>query len=443
MTEGNSLKLILQFMFPLLIGNIFQQTYNMVDSAIVGRTLGADALAAVGASSSVQFLILGFCIGICAGFAIPIAQQFGAGNFGLMRRYIFHTAVLAVVFCAMITIICSILTGQILHLMQTPDDIFEGAWQYLLVIFLGIPFTMLYNYCSSILRAVGDSKTPFYFLAFSSALNIGLDFFCILVLGWGVAGAAIATIFSQGLSGILCLIVIIRKFPILHLEKEDRSPDKNLFASSIIMGVPMGLQFSITAIGSMVMQSANNSLGSVYVSGFTAGMKIKQFALSPFDALGNAVSTFASQNFGAGRMDRVRKGIRQGITAGLIYGFSAGLLMILFGRTFSALFVSSEYAEVLDAAGRYVRCLGYFLFLLGILNICRPTLQGLGYSGRATVSGACEMAARSLVSFMFVPAAGYTAICFADQTAWASATVYSVLMLRHCLKLCDEKVIHA
>ena len=218
MTKGSPLKLMLQFALPLLMGNLLQQTYNIIDAAIVGQILGADALASVGSSSSVQFLVLGFCIGCCAGFGVPVARYFGAGDHRTMRNYIFNGAVLTAIVAAILMIACSLSCGQILHLLSVPDDIFGNAYVYLIVIFIGIPFTLLYNYLSSILRSVGDSRTPFLFLGFSAVLNIFLDLFCIIVLKWGCMGAAIATITAQAISGILCFFYIRGKMQLLRLE---------------------------------------------------------------------------------------------------------------------------------------------------------------------------------------------------------------------------------
>lgn len=441
MTEGKTLTLILQFAFPLLIGNLLQQTYNIIDAAIVGRILGEDALASVGASSSVQFLVLGFCIGICCGFGIPIAKHFGAGDFRKMRNCIFHAIVLTGVFAILLTFLCAFLCPQILHILSTPDNIYKGAYQYLLVIFLGIPFTLLYNLLSSILRAVGDSKTPFFLLACSTVLNILLDLFCIVVLKWGCGGAAIATITAQAVSGILCFVYIRKKIPVLKLSKENMRLERDGVKNMLVMGIPMGLQYSITAIGSMVMQSANNGLGSIYVSGFTAGMRIKQFLMCPFDAIATAVSVFCGQNLGAGKVDRIKQGIREGVFAGVLYGLCAGLIMIFAGRTLSLLFVNSQAVKVLDASAKYLRCMGFFFWSLGILNVCRMTTQGLGYSGRAVFSGLTEMIARIAVSLIFVPLYGFSAICFADQAAWVSACIYIVPTCVHCVwKISGRKI---
>lgn len=440
LTEGSCLKQILLFTAPLLVGNLLQQTYNLVDAAIVGRCLGTDALAAVGASSSVQFLVLGFCIGSCAGFGIPIAQRFGAKDYRTMRSYIFHSILLAALFAVILTTACALLCPTILHVMSTPDDIFAGAYSYLFIIFLGIPFNLLYNLEAAMLRAVGDSKTPFVFLAISTVTNIALDLLCILVFRWGVAGAAIATITAQALSGILCFFFIRKKQEILHINAADCKFNGAVCGSALVMGAPMGLQFSITAIGSMVMQAANNGLGSIYVSGFTAGARLKQFTLCPFDALATAVCTFCGQNLGAKRFDRIRQGIRVGVAIALAYGIGIGLVLIFGGRVLSMLFMSSSQVAVLDASAKYLRYMGCMYWMLGLLNVFRLATQGLGYSGRAVFAGVIEMIARTVVSLVFVPLYGYTAICCADQVAWTTAVMYLIPMCLHLLKKVEREV---
>ena len=434
MTQGNPLKVMLQFAFPLLIGNLLQQTYNIIDAAIVGQSLGAQALASVGASTSVQFLVIGFCMGSCTGFGIPVAKYFGAGDLKHMKNIIFNGAVLTAVIAVIITVLCTLLCPWILQVLSVQSDIYANAYSYLMIIFLGLPFTLLYNYLSSILRAVGDSRTPFLFLAFSAVLNIFLDLFFILVADWGCAGAAFATIAAQAISGILCLIVIIRRMEVLWLSKENRVVRGDSITELLQMGLPTGLQFSITAIGSMVMQSANNGLGGDYVSAFTAGAKLKQFTMCPFDAIATSVSVFCSQNYGAGKIDRIHKGLRQGIAVGVGYGLFAGLILIFAGRPLSMIFVSKDASGVLDASAKYLRCMGYFYWSLGILNVTRMVTQGLGHSGRAFFSGVMEMIARTIVSLGFVETFGYTAICFADQTAWIAACCYIAPTCLYCLK---------
>ena len=434
MTQGNPLKLIVRFALPLLLGNLLQQTYYMIDAAIVGQYLGADALASVGASSSVQFLVMGFCMGSCCGLGIPVAQRFGAGDHKAMRKYIFHGILIAAVTSVFLTTVCYLLCHQILRLLATPQNIYENAYAYLSIVFLGIPFVILYNFQASVLRAVGDSRTPFLFLAFSTVMNVLLDLLCITGFKWGCAGAAIATISAQAISGVLCFGYILKKYKMLHPKKEERMMESHKFAVLLGMALPMGLQFSITAIGSMVMQSANNGLGSIYVSGFTAGMRIKQFAMCPFDALANGVSVFCSQNLGAGKIKRIRKGLWQGVGVGFIYGLLIGLVLIFAGRSLSMLFISADQTAVLDASAKYLRCLGFFYWSLGPLSVFRMSAQGMGFSGRAIFSGVTEMIARTFVSFAFVGTYGFTAICFADQTAWVSATLYITPVCLMCLR---------
>lgn len=439
MTEGNPVKLILSFALPLLLGNFFQQTYNIIDAAIVGKCLGEEELASVGASSSVQFLILGFCIGVCCGFAIPVAQYFGGRQHETMRESIFHAGVLSAGIAIVLTLLCALFCSPILHMLSTPDNIFTNAYHYLLILFLGIPFTILYNLLSCIMRAVGDSRTPFLFLAFSTVLNIVLDFAFIVVIHLGVSGAALATILSQAVSGILCLVYIYKKAPMLHLQKKHCHVRKKHTRQLLLMGIPMGLQYSITAIGSMVMQSANNGLGSMYISGFTSGMRIKQFLMCPFDAIGTAVSTFCSQNYGAKKLARIKTGLKRGIWIGVSYGVAIGVLAICFGRPLSLLFLKASATDALDASGKYLACLGLFFWCLGILNICRLSIQGLGFSGRAIFSGILEMTARIIVSLVFVPMYHFTAICFADQCAWLSACFYILPTCLYCVRKIERE----
>ena len=333
MTAGPALPLILKFTLPLLLGNLLQQTYSLVDAAIVGKFLGSNALASVGASTSVGVRILGFCNGCCGGFGIPVAQKFGARDYSTMRSYISVSLKLSVVMSVTIAIVTSILCADILQMMRTPENIFEGAYAYLLVTFIGIPCTFFYNLLSSIIRALGDSKTPFYFLVLATILNIILDLFCILVLDWGVMGAAIATVFSQGVSALLCYIYMYRKFDILRGTPKERKYQSKLAKTLLSIGVPMGLQFSITAIGSIMLQSANNALGTACVAAFTSAMRIKMFFLCPLESLGMAMATFSGQNYGAGKPERIWSGIK-----------ASTLMMVVYTAvTFLILMVGAKY----------------------------------------------------------------------------------------------------
>ena len=443
MTSGPILPHIISFSLPLLFGNLIQQTYNFIDAAIVGRVLGENALAAVGGSSSIQFLVIGLCIGLCLGFAVPVSHRFGANDFDRMRSYIFHSYILAFIMMTILTLITTTLCGTILHLLKTADVIFDDAYSYLFIIFCGIPFNILYNLTSGILRAVGDSKTPFFFLVFSAVMNVGLDMFFIMNMGMGCAGAALATVISQAVSGISCIIYMYLRFEILRVRRSDCKWVGRRARKLMYLGLPMGLQFSITAIGSMVMQAANNSLGAVYIAAFSAALRIKQFAMCPFDAIATAVSTFAGQNYGAGNMKRVKEGIIKGTAISVGYGIFIGIILILFGRELSGIFIketSAQATAVLDAAGRFLFCAGFFYWTLGILNNTRLAAQGLGFSNLAVFSGFTEMLARIFVVVVFVPRFAFDAICFADQSAWSTGAVYSTIICIYAVNKLSKRM---
>ncbi|WP_308777243.1 MATE family efflux transporter [uncultured Bacteroides sp.] len=426
MTAGPSLPLIFNFTLPLLLGNALQQTYSLVDAAIVGKFLGINALASVGASTSVVFLILGFCNGCCGGFAIPVAQKFGARDYLSMRRFVSVSLKLAVVMSVAVAVITSLLCAFILRSMQTPDNIFEGAYYYLLITFIGVPCTFFYNLLSSIIRALGDSKTPFWFLLFATVLNIILDLFCILVLGWGVAGAAIATVVSQGLSALLCYRYMYRKFDILRTTPSDRKFRTDLAKQLLSIGMPMGLQFSITAIGSIMLQSANNALGTACVAAFTAAMRIKMFFMCALDSLGMAMATYSGQNYGAGKPDRIWQGIKSAVLMMIIYIAVVDVIIWLWVEDFATLFIDSSETEVLTYTARFLHINVCFFPLLGLLSVLRYSIQGAGYTKLAMFSGVSEMVARILVSVIAVPLWGFWGVCFGDPTAWLFANLFLV-----------------
>ena len=426
MTAGRALPLIFNFTMPLLMGNLLQQTYSLVDAAIVGKFLGINALASVGASTSVVFLILGFCNGCCGGFGIPVAQKFGARDYSTMRRYISVSLQLAAVMSVVIAVVTSILCGDILLMMRTPDIIFQDAYYYLLITFIGVPCTFFYNLLSSIIRALGDSKTPFWFLLFSTILNILLDLFCILVLDWGVAGAAIATVFSQGVSAVLCYRYMMRRFDILRGTPDERKFNGALARTLMYIGVPMGLQFSITAIGSIMLQSANNALGTACVAAFTAAMRIKMFFMCPLESLGIAMATYTGQNYGAGKPGRIWMGVKASTLMMIIYWAFTFCILMLGARTFALLFVEVSELEILKDTELFLHISVSFFPVLGLLCILRYTIQGAGYTNLAMLSGVSEMIARVLVSLYAVPAFGYLAVCFGDPTAWIAAVLFLV-----------------
>ena len=434
MTSGSTMKLILGFAVPLLMGMLFQQVYSLVDTIIVGRFLGVSALAAVGATGSINFLIVGFCQGICNGFALPVAQRFGAKDYNGLRKYVGNSAVLTIIFGGAITLITVIACRPILELMQTPADIIDLSYHYIVVIFAGIPAIMLYNILSAYLRSLGDSITPVIFLVLSAGLNIRLDLLFIVTFHWGVFGAAFATVLSQAVSGILCLILIIKKFDLLHLKREDWKLDWGYSRYLLIMGLPMGLQYSITAIGSVILQASVNTLGSTAVASMTAGSRISMFVVCPFDALGSTMATFGGQNVGAGRLDRLGRGLRSAVILGAIYSALILVVLIFFGRDLILLFVSAKEAAVIAQAKQFLVTNAAFYLMLALVNIVRFLIQGMGFSGFAVFAGVFEMVARTLVGLVFVPIFGFTAACSANPLAWIFADCFLIPAFFHCRK---------
>lgn len=424
MTQGSPMKLIISFSVPLLFGFLFQQFYNLVDTIIVGRFLGMNALAGVGSTGSVNFLIIGFCMGICNGFAIPLAHKFGARDYTGLRQFVANGAWLSLAFAAVMTVATSLLCRPLLILMKTPDEIFEYAYTYILIIFIGIPATFLYNMLSGIIRAMGNSKTPLVFLTISSVLNIGLDLFFIINLNMGVAGAAAATVASQTISGILCLIYMIKKFPLLKMEKKDWRVNPGHMKTLCGMGIPMGLQYSITAIGSVIVQASVNSLGAVAVASVTAAGKVGLFFCCPFDAMGSAMATYGGQNVGAKRLDRIGPGLKACSMFGIVYAIAAFIILFLFGDKLAALFVDVPDPALLSNARQFLMINSAFYVLLAFVNIIRFLIQGMGFGTFAIFAGVCEMAARTLAGVLLVPVFGFTGVCFASPLAWLSANLF-------------------
>lgn len=434
LTSGSPMKLILGFAVPMLLGLLFQQFYNMVDTIIVGKCLGVTALAAVGSTGSINFMINGFCIGVCSGFAIPVAQKFGAGDMKGLRKFVANAGWLSVIFAVVMTTVVGFLCMDILVWMRTPSDIIQGAFDYIFIIFLGIPVTFLYNILAGIIRSLGDSKTPVYFLLLSSVLNIFLDLFTILVLGLGVAGPAYATVISQGISGILCLIFMIRHYPVLKMTADERKLDMTMVKVLCAMGIPMGLQYSITAIGSVVLQAAVNSLGSMAVAVVSAGNKVSMFFCCPFDALGGTMATYAGQNVGAKKLDRVREGVKKANILGSIYAIAAFVFLFFAGKYVALLFVDAGETELISQISLFLICNSLFYIPLVLVNVVRFAIQGLGFSVFAILAGVCEMAARAFVGFCLVPVFGFLPVCFASPLAWICADIFLVPAFGHCIK---------
>ena len=434
LTTGSRMRLILGFAVPMLLGLLFQQFYNMVDTIVVGKFLGVSALASVGSTGSINFMINGFCIGVCSGFAIPVAQRFGAGDYHGLRKFTANAGWLSAAFAVVMTAVVGVLCMDILRWMQTPEDIIQGAYDYIFIIFLGIPVTYLYNMLSGIIRSLGDSRTPVYFLLLSSAMNIFLDVFTILVMGMGVDGPAYATVVSQGISGLLCLVYMIKHYPVLKMTEEEKKPDPNMMKILCSMGIPMGLQYSITAIGSVVLQAAVNSLGSMAVAAVSAGNKVSMFFCCPFDALGGTMATFAGQNVGAGKLDRVREGVKMASIIGIVYSVIVFAVLALGGKYIALLFLDAGETEIIDQVSIFLIGNSMFYIPLVFVNVVRFAIQGMGFSTFAILAGVCEMAARTFVGFFLVPIFGYLPICIASPLAWICADLFLIPAFYHCLK---------
>lgn len=426
MTEGSPMKLILEFSIPLLLGFLCQQFYSVVDTVIVGQFLGVRALAGVGATGSVNFMVIGFCTGVCSGFAIPVAQKFGAKDYHGMREFVANGACLAGVIALIMTVLVTLLCRNILTWMQTPEDIFENAYSYILIIFWGIPATFLYNILSGIIRSMGDSKTPLAFLLLSSGLNIGLDVLCIVVFKMGVAGAAVATVASQLISGLLCLYYMIKKFEILHITKEEWRINHGHMKVLFGMGVPMGLQYSITAIGSVILQTSVNTLGSLAVATVTAGGKVSMFFSCPFEAMGSTMATYGGQNVGAKKLERLDRGLKDCILLGACYSLIALVVMYFFGADLAGLFVNAGEKEILANARKLLIINSAFFIPLALVNIVRFMIQGMGFSTFAILAGVFEMVARTLTGLVLVPRLGFSGACFAGPLAWVFADAFLI-----------------
>ena len=423
LTAGKPGKLILMFTLPLLIGNLFQQFYSMADTIIVGRTIDVYALAAVGATGAIAFLILGFVQGVTSGFSVITAQRVGAQDEQGVRRSV-ATSILLSVGVTIIFTILSVLTARpLLELMQTPADIIDDAYNYIIVIYYGIAASVFFNLFSSIVRALGDSRTPLIFLIVACIINIALDFVCILVFRMGVAGAGWATIIAQAVSAVLCLLYSLKRFPVLRLHREDWAFSWRFAWQHLRIGLPMAFQFSVTAIGVMIMQAALNSFGSTTVAAFTAASKIENIVSQPFNSLGVTVSVFAAQNYGAGRIARIREGVRKSTLFSLIWSVFGAILVVFAGRPLIRLFVGDASATVFDQAQYYLDIMAVFLFALGQLFIYRNILQGVGKGGMPLAAGFAELVMRALAAFVLTGALGYLGVCLANPIAWIGAAV--------------------
>ena len=421
MTTGSPLRRILLFCAPLLVGNLFQQFYSIADSVLVGRILGVNAFAAVGSTGSLNFLVLGFALGLCAGFAIPIAQSFGAGDADEVRRRTGQLVWLGLAFTALITLAAALWTDDVLRLMRTPEEIFDEAYRYIRIVFLGTGATILYNLGSGVLRALGDSRTPLAFLVAAALGNIGLDVAFMRYLGMGVEGAAYATVLSQGLSGVACLLYIRRRVPMLRLSRDDLRPDPRRMRVIAGVGVPMGAQYSVTAVGTMLVQGAVNSLGTAAVAAVAAGAKVHMLVSAPLESVGTTMATYCGQNLGAKKLPRIRKGVAAITAVSFAYCALALAFNYFLGASVASFFLDGADAAILADVKTYLVCNGAAYPMLAVIFVFRNSLQGMGFSNQAMSAGFAELAARALASFALVGRLGYLAVCLASPIAWVFA----------------------
>ena len=434
MTNGSPSKHILGFAVPMLFGMLFQQFYNLVDTIIVGKTLGVEALAGVGATGSINFMIIGFCMGVCNGFVIPVAQCFGAKKPADLRKYVFNGYICSIVFAIVLTLASVIFCRRILIVMNTPADIIDHAYNYIVVIFIGIPTVFLYNMVSGVIRSLGDSKTPVVFLVLSSIINVVLDFFLILVCKMGVAGAGWATVTSQLISGLTCLIYMYKKYDILKGDKSERVLDRRFITNLCMNGVPMGLQYSITAIGSTILQAAVNTLGSTYVAAMTAGSKMFNFTCCPFDALGSTMATYAGQNVGAAKIKRLGQGVRSAMIIGSIYSVLSLVALYFTTDYIALLFVNASETTIIALTRQFILASACFYIPLIGVNVVRFCIQGMGFSVFAISAGILEMIGRAFAAIILIPSIGFMGACLASPIAWIAADAFLFPAFIHCAK---------
>ena len=440
MTSGSPMQIILWFTLPIFIGNVFQQFYNMADAVIVGKFVGNNALAAVGSTGTIMFLINGFVIGMTAGFTVLTAQKFGAGDERGIRKSVTGAAWLSLIVGLILTAAFMVFMKPLLTLMNTPADIFDDAYAYIMIISGGILAQMLYNLLASILRALGNSRVPLYFLILSAVLNIVLDLVFVIVFQMGAAGAAVATIISQGVSGLLCLVYIGKKEHLLRMTKEDWKPQTTLLSAQLKVGIPMALQYSITAIGTMMVQSSLNILGSTLVAAYTAAGKMEQVVTQAYIAMGTTMATYGAQNMGAGDVPRIRQGFKACTIIGIVYSFIAAAFVMTAGKYMTYLFVSEDVGTIINSVDIYLKCVGIFFIPLAVVNIYRNGIQGLGYGLLPMTAGIAELIGRGVVAVIAAGQRSYLGVCLASPAAWILAGGLLIVMYYYIMNHDIKKI---
>lgn len=427
MTTGKILPILISFAIPIMIGNLFQQLYSMVDTAVVGRGVGAQALAAVGVTSPVTQLLLGLMIGMTSGMSVVFAQHFGSGDREKTRKAIASGIVLITIISAFVTVAGILLCRPLFRLINTPDEIMDGAVLYSVITFAGTAAAAAYNYEAGVLRAFGNSVIPLVFLVLTSLLNVALDLLFVLSFGWGIAGVAVATLLSQLISAVLCLIYMIKKEPLARLTKSDWKWDGEMARQHMKTGTPMAFFSSLLAVSFLVLQAALNSLGSADVAAYTAGSKMDTLVYQVLGAFGTAISTFAAQNYGKGSIERVREGVRKCLLITVCISLGLTALMFLFGQFFMQLFIDPAETAIMDSSMQYVRITSVFYVILGVNFIIRFALTGVGKTIIPMAVGISEILTRAAVTYLLVYRIGFLGMTFASPACWLTSTLLCVV----------------
>lgn len=427
LTKGSPVKKILVVMLPIFIGNVFQQLYNMVDTFIVGRTINSAALAGVGATGPISFLIIGFVSGLTTGFAVMTSQCFGAKNFEDVKRSVGTSLSLSMLATVVLTLVSALTARPLLQLMQTPPDLIDYAYDYIVIIFWGLGATVFYNIVSNIVRALGDSVTPLVFLILASAINVGLDFWFIVGLKMGVAGAGLATVVSQLLSAVACLVYMFLRYPVLRIHAKHLKLGWNWSVRHLVIGLPMAFQFSITAVGVMVQQAALNTLGTPAVTAYTAASKIDNLATQSMFALGATMATYCGQNYGAGEYGRIKKGVNGGLLLSAVFTAIGAVFAVFTAKPLTVFFIPDATAEILGYAQVFLNYQAIFYIFLAVLLVYRNSLQGMSRSGITVIAGVIELAMRVAVAFSLVKFWGFTGLSLSNPIAWVGAVIFLVI----------------
>lgn len=439
MTKGSPFKLIVKFIIPIILGNIFQQLYNVMDTVIVGQFVGVKALAAVGATGTISFLILGFMQGLTTGFTVLTSQRFGAGDEEGVKKSVGNGYFLSLIVTIIMTAVSLACMDRLLHVMQTPADIYEMSGSYIRIICWGMGFNILYNLLSSMLRAVGNSRVPLYFLIMAAVLNVVLDLVLIIVFHMGVAGAAAATIISQGVSGLLCLLYIWKKVPLLQIQRCHLIPDKWCVRNQMSIGIPMALQFSITAVGAIMVQAALNMLGSVIVAAYTVAVKVEQFVTQVLAAMGMTMATYCAQNRGTGDLNRIKQGSRIAFWMSTVYSAAVFFVLQAVLPWVVGLFLTGDLGEVLPYVRTYITICGIFFTPLGMIFIYRNVMQGCGYGFLPMMGGVVELVCRAVVAVIAARFLSYEGVCSANASAWCLTGIFLWIANRYTMKKMERE----